>query len=192
LARAAKHLAKGGLPPLVLMTDDDRLADPIPPASALPRGSMIVVRSRDEGKRRELGRALLKLARRMGYAVLIADDPLLAVDLGADGIHLPEARMREAAYWHARFPAILITSSAHSLRAVTHAGSLPLDAVFVSPVFPTQSHAGRPALLPMRASSLSRAARKPVYALGGIDARNALRLAHGGFAGLAAIAALAV
>jgi thiamine-phosphate pyrophosphorylase len=184
------RLGSGALPSLVLMTDDARLADPLAAASALPRGSMVVVRARDAKRRDALARALLKLARICGLAVLIADDPLLAVRLGADGFHLPEARVGEAAYWHARFPDFTITAAAHSAHALLRARLLPVDAFFLSPVFATASHTERAALTPLRASLMAKTAGKPVYALGGIDARNAQRLI--GFAGIAAIGALAV
>jgi len=117
--------------------------------------------------------------------VLVAGDPLLAVRLGADGIHLSEARAREAAHWRARFPTMFITSAAHSLRAAMRGHA---DALFLSPVFATRSHPGREALSPARANLIAQKARVPVYALGGIDARNARRLK--GFAGIAAIGAL--
>jgi thiamine-phosphate pyrophosphorylase len=175
---------------LVLMTDDTRLADPLAAASVLPRGSMVVVRARDAERRDTLARALLKRARVCGLGILIADDPLLAVRLGADGFHLPEARMGEAAYWRARFPDFTITAAAHSAHALMRARLLPIDAFFLSPVFATASHTERAALAPLRASMIAKAAGKPVYALGGIDAQNARRLT--GFAGIAAIGALAV
>lgn len=176
LARAAGQA--GGR--LVLMTDDARLADPLGAARALPKGSMVVVRSR--GDPTPLARALLKLRH---VTVLVAGDPLLAVRLGAHGIHLPEARAHEAGHWRARFPHMLVTSAAHSLRALMLSRG---DAVFLSPVFPTKSHPGRPALSAARANLMARQALKPVYALGGIDAVNVKRLS--GFAGIAAIGAL--
>jgi len=180
------------LPSLVLMTDDDRLPEPLAAARALPRGSMVVARSRDPRRLNELGRALLKIARRSRLAVLIAGDPLLAARLGADGFHLPEARAGEAAYWRARFSSMLITASAHSLRASLCAQLLPVDAIFLSPVFSTRSHPDRLALTPLRANFVARAMTKPVYALGGIDAHTAQHLSPDVFAGIAAIGALAV
>jgi thiamine-phosphate pyrophosphorylase len=182
---------RSSLPPLVLMTDDDRLADPLAAARALPRGSMVVVRARNAHRLSELSRTILKLARRNRLAVLVAGDPLLAAFLGVDGIHLPEARMREAAHWRARFPSLLITTVAHSSRALLCAQSLPVDAVFLAPIFATKSHPDRIALTPLRANLIAQTASKPVYALGGIDARNARRLAPNIFAGIAAIGALA-
>ncbi len=176
LARAATK-AEGRL---VLMTDDARLADPLAAARALPNGSMVVVRTR--GDPEPLTRALLKLRH---VTVIVAGDPLLAMRLGAHGVHLPEARAREASHWRARFPHLTITTAAHSLRALMLARG---DAVFLSPVYPTKSHPGRAALSPLRANMIARQSGRKVYALGGIDAANALRLS--GFAGIAAIAAL--
>jgi thiamine-phosphate pyrophosphorylase len=192
LARAAGQLkarARSTLPPLVLMTDDERLPDPLAAARALPRGSMVVARTRDRSRLEGLSGALLRIARTHGLGIAVAGDPELASRLGADGFHLPEARVGEAAHWHARFPPLLVTTSAHSLRALLRAQSLPIDAVFFSPLFATRSHPDRASLTPVRANRIAHCALLPLYALGGVDARNAPLLS--GFAGLAAIGALA-
>jgi thiamine-phosphate pyrophosphorylase len=191
LARAAAHLAvRAGhnLPPLALFTDDERLSNPLAAAHALPRGSLVVVRARDGARRAALARAMIGLARARGLVVLVAGDGALALACGADGVHLPETRLGEAALWRARRSFLLITASVHSLAALTKANFL--DAVFLSPVFPTASHPGRTALTSVRANMIARLTRLPVYALGGIDPRNAALLS--GFAGIAAIGALAV
>ena len=173
------------------MTDDERLPDPIAAARALPHGSMVIVRARNDARREKLSRDLLKLARRNGLAVLIAGDPLLAARHGANGIHLPEARMHEAAHWRARFPSMLFTAATHSFRAVMHARLLPVDAILLSPIFPTESHPTGIALTAPRANVIARAFEKPVYALGGIDVRNAKLFARDAFSGIAAVGALA-
>jgi len=164
--------------PLVMMTDD-RAADWEAAARRLPPGSIVVVRARDAAMRRHLAWQLDGLAR-----LLIADDPALAAEIGAAGLHLPERRMREAAHWRARFPHWIITSSAHSLRALMGAGML--DAVFLSPVFATSSHTDALPLTPVRAAFIAAQAPVPVYALGGVEARNAALLAPA-FSGIAAI-----
>lgn len=189
LARAAARLAiaaRSPLPPLVLMTDDDRLPAPERVVRALPRGSMVIMRARDDEHRRTLARALLPLVRARGLFLLVAGDVALALALGADGVHLPESRMGEAAGLRARHR-LLITASAHSFSALRKAAHV--DAILLSPVFPTASHPGRPALGPLRASAMAWARSVPVYALGGVTAENAGRL-HG-FSGIAAIGALA-
>ena len=185
------RLARTGLPPLVLMTDDERLSDPMGAAAALPRGSMVVVRARDSKTRALLGEAMLKLARKRGLVVLIAEDTPLAARLGADGIHLAEASATKAMHWRARYPSMIITTSAHTLRAAMRARALPVDAIFLSPVFATRSHPDGKPLTAMRAIFVARTIATPVYALGGVTAQNANLLAHGVFAGIAAIGALA-
>ena len=167
--------------PLVLMTDD-RKADWARAVRALPRGSMVVVRGRDAKTRRVLAEELYGLA-----PLLIAGDPDLATEIGAAGLHLPERRMKEVNHWRSRFPHWIITSSAHSLRALM--GAHHLDAVFLSPVFATASHKGTPPLTPVRAALIAARAPVPVYALGGITARNAALLAPA-FSGIAAISSL--
>jgi thiamine-phosphate pyrophosphorylase len=167
--------------PLVLMTDD-RAADWAGAARRLPRGSVVVVRAREAKRRQALAEELYGLAR-----LLIADDPALAQSLGAAGMHLPERRMREAPHWRARHPGWIITSSAHSLKALM--GAAALDAVFLSPVFATASHRGAKPLTPLRAAFIAARAPVPVYALGGVTAGNAKLLAPA-FSGIAAIGSL--
>lgn len=190
LARAAARLGakrRSALPFLALMTDDERLPDPLAAARALPPGSMVIVRSRQAARRKALAAEMMKLARWRGLVVLIAGDAALALALGADGVHLPEARIGQAADLRARHH-LIVTAAAHSFGTLRHAHRL--DALFLSPVFPTASHPGRAALGPLRAAIIARLAPVPVYALGGVDHRNAGLLI--GFSGIAAIGALAV
>src|ERR1700761_2572916 len=61
LARAARRFAVqsgSALPSLILMTDDERLADPVAAARALPRGSMGVLRTRRSGPRGGVGKEM--------------------------------------------------------------------------------------------------------------------------------------
>lgn len=161
---------------------DDRKADWPHAARALPRGSIVILRARDATRRRALAEELYGIA-----PLVIAGDPGLAEDMGAAGLHLPEARMRQAAHWRLRHPDWIITSSAHSLRALM--GAHHLDAVLLSPVFATGSHKGAKPLTPARAAMIAGHALVPIYALGGVTARNAALLAPS-FSGIAAITAL--
>jgi thiamine-phosphate pyrophosphorylase len=181
LSRRSGH----ALPALVLMTDA-RLKNPLGAARALPRGSIVVVRAREAVRLRMLAEAMIAIARTRGLIVLVAGEAVQ----GADGIHLPQARLGEAPAWRARRPSLLITASVHSHAALGKAQRFGVDAAFLAPVFATKSHPGRAALGAVRANLIARAARIPLYALGGIDARNAARL--GGFCGIAAVGALDV
>jgi len=166
---------------LALVTDDDRLPNPLRAARALPKGSLVIVRSRDTARRRALGEALREETQ--GLILLAADDPVLADRL--HGLHLPEIHAGQAAHWRARRPHWLITVAAHSPRGL-HAPYA--DAALLSPVFATKSHPKAKPLMPARARMMVQHASLPVLALGGVTARNATLLR--GFSGIAAITAL--
>jgi len=168
------------------MTDDLRLPDPLPAVRALPPGSLLIVRARDAARRAQLAAQLRPMAWARGLILLIADDPALARAIGANGLHLPEVRARQAAHWRARNPDWLTTASAHSLRTVLAATGA--DAVLLSPVFATQSHGKARPLSPARARMIARSVSMPLFALGGVTAQNAALLS--GFSGIAAIGAL--
>lgn len=192
LASAAAALnARSGstLPALVLMTDDERLADPVAAARALPPGSMVVLRARQSSRRAELAWELRAITRAAGNKLLIADDAELAAHAEADGTHLPEAHAQEALRRRALHPDWIVTAAAHSL-AATHVSAV--DAVFVGPVFETRSHPGAAALGAAQLHLIARQSPVPVYALGGITAENAQQLTDAKLIGLAAIGALAV
>lgn len=193
LARQAVLLNDGrstGLPPLVLMTDDERLPDPLAAARLLPRGSMVIVRARQSSHRAKLACALRPITRARRVRLLVANDAKLAERVRADGVHLAEGKGCNAASLRMRHPNWLITISAHSLRGCSVAARLGVHAVFLSPVYPTGSHPDGHALGVARARSIARQTKLPVYALGGLNARTVRRLAESRFAGMAAIGAL--
>jgi thiamine-phosphate pyrophosphorylase len=173
---------------LALMTDDARLADPLAAARALPRGSLVILRARDAARRAVLAVQLRPLARARGLILLVAEDSVLARAAGANGLHLPEGHAGEAAYWRAKNPHWLISASAHSLHSALQARHA--DMIFLSPVFLTESHLRAKPLSAARARLIARGLKTPVFALGGVTARNASLLL--GFSGIAAIGALIV
>jgi thiamine-phosphate pyrophosphorylase len=193
LARAAFALnaKRARVPALVLMTDERRLQDPVPAAHALPKGAAIVLRHTGAKSLAALAHRLKPIARKRGILLLIAGDGALAARIGADGLHLPETRAREARFWKTRHPAWRITVAAHSLKALGVAVRVGADAAILAPVFATRSHAGRAPLGAARARLMARAVPLPVIALGGIDARNVSVLGPACFCGIAAIGALA-
>jgi thiamine-phosphate pyrophosphorylase len=194
LARVAVALNKASqskLPPLVLMTDDERLPDPLTAAKALPRGSMVVVRARQSSHRAKLARSLQQISRARSLVLLIANDPELADRLGVQGLHLSESNGRQACEWRARRPHWVITAAAHSFAGGARARRHGADVIFLSSVFATASHQGRQQLGAARARMMARQLPLPVYVLGGMDWQSATLLKGAPFAGIAAIGALA-
>lgn len=198
LARAARRLNEGrpsrglgeNLPPLLLMTDDVRVDDPLGAARALPKGSAVILRHRDTGERARLGHALSHLARMRDLDLLIAGDEELARALNADGIHLSEAETARAFHIRATRPDWLITVSAHTERAILRAFRADADAVLVAPLFSTKSHPEKPEFGTARFRQIAARAPLPVYALGGVTAANVGRIDGAELAGIAAIEGL--
>jgi thiamine-phosphate pyrophosphorylase len=187
VSRALNARNAGGrnLPPLILMTDDQRDADYSEAVRALPAGSAIIVRHRDATKREQLAVTLCDLARSAGTRCLIAGDLTLAERLDADGIHARETDLHLMADWRARHPRWLITGAIHSTAAAAKAGGA--DALLLAPVFPTRSHEAVQALGVANFESIASRLNVPVYALGGIVADNAEQLAATHAAGIALI-----
>jgi len=193
LARAARALNAGRfphLPPLILMTDETRLTDALASAEMLPKGAAVIVRHTDGAALARLAAEMKSIAHGRGLKLLVANDAALAARLGADGVHLSEARARDAFALKARRPDWLVTAAAHSARALLVAAIARADAALLAPAFPTRSHSERTGLGPLRIAALANASPLPVYALGGVDAHSVLRLSGARLAGVAAIGAL--
>ena len=158
------------LPRLWLMTDE-RLGDRLLEAVArLPEGAGIVFRhyGLDEAERR----ALFDRVRTAHRGLLLLAGPAdLAAIWGADGSH---GRHQGA-----------LTASAHDLAELRMAEAVGAALVFLSPVFPTNSHAGAPTLGPAGFAALAAETGLPVVALGGMNARRAAALSGAyGWAGI--------
>ncbi|MCY4405882.1 MAG: thiamine phosphate synthase [Rhodospirillaceae bacterium] len=177
------------MPALILMTDEARLADPLPVARTLPAGSAIIFRHYGVPERAVLARGLAAIARRRGLVLLVGEDPVLARRVGAAGVHLPERAIRRAGAvrWQRDW---LITAAVHSHAALVSAAACGADAALLSPVFATASHPEAGALGLQRFAAFAQASPLPVYALGGIDRAHANLLRGSGAVGIAGIGGL--
>lgn len=170
------------------MTDRARLPEPLQAVRALPPGAAVIFRDYDAPDRWQRAAALAAFCRQRGLKFLVAGDLALARRVRADGIHWPEGLLpARATAPRARG---LVTAAAHDARAIRRAGLARVDAILLSPVFPTASPDRMRALGPVRFASLVRQSTVPVYALGGVNDQTARRLAGTGAIGIAAIDAL--
>lgn len=189
LNRRHRRLHGGDLPHLLMLTDEQRVPDPLADLDALPPRGAVILRhyGLPSTERKALAVALRAATRERRQLLLVAEDASLAAAVGADGLHLPErALMRFGA---AAKGAPLMTAAAHSPVAIRRAAQMGADAVLLSPIFETVSHPGRPGIGVIRAALWLRHAPLPVYALGGIAPDTAPLLLPFPFAGLAAVGA---
>jgi thiamine-phosphate pyrophosphorylase len=168
------------LPKLWLMTDE-RLGDGLLPAiRALPKGSGIIFRhyGLEPTARRALFEAVRTIARRNRHLLLLSGNHH---GWGEAGRHGRRAARKSGIH----------TAPAHSIRERVAAERAGADLLFVSPVFATLSHPGASGLGRIRFGLMIRSAKRPVIALGGMDAKRARSLKTLGIYGWAAISSLA-
>ncbi|WP_404423511.1 thiamine phosphate synthase [Thalassospira australica] len=203
LAKQARqlNLRNGGpncqIPPIVLMTDDKRLPDPVPAIIGLPPKSMVIFRHYGLARadRAKLAYRVRRICRQYGHLFLIANDLALAQHLDADGIHLPEYRIHKTPQIYRQVrDGMLITSACHKLQTLRRLALLPSgdspDAALISPVFQTRSHPGQPGMdftaFLQQAAFCQSLGIVPI-ALGGIKPDNVTMLRGSGVASLAGI-----
>ncbi|WP_439470456.1 thiamine phosphate synthase [Brevundimonas sp.] len=185
-ARGRAHL---NMPPLLFFTDPERTPEPWTVAERLPVGSGVVYRHFGAPDARDTALRLRDATAKRDGLLLIGLDEDLAHEVGADGLHLPERAISEAAGIAERQPNWRITAAFH---ARTPAPTLTgLDALIVSPVFPAggASASSLPLGLP-RLTALTRELDLPIYALGGVDAKNAPELEGSGAYGIAGVGSI--
>lgn len=176
------------LPRLFAFTDPTRTPDPLVLAARLPAGTGLILRHFGRDDLKSLAAPLARMARRQGFALFTAADPALALKVEADGVHWPERRLVELRRWRRKAPHLLMTASAHSPAALRRAAKLA-DAVFLSPVFPSNSASAGAPLGIIRASSMARQVSAPVLALGGVALDDLAALQARGFYGAGAVEA---
>ena len=150
------------LPLLWLLSDarnDARLEAAL---ARLPHGSGFVFRHYHlpASERRSRFDTLARLARQHGHVVVLAGYD----DWGADGVYGERRGIG------------LHLAAAHDGTELQAAMARAADAVFLSPVFPTQSHPGGPTLGVHGFHVLAQQASVPVIALGGMTAARANEL----------------
>lgn len=139
-----------------------------------------------DGAYRSLATAALKIAADLGVSLLLNHDPLLALELGAQGVHLDsarlcslEARPEGSNFW--------IAASCHDHSELRKAEALGLDFAVLSPVCRTPSH---PQAIPLgweRFRELVATVNIPVYALGGMNLDCLPKARQNGARGIAGI-----
>ncbi len=134
------------------------------------RNGLRLVQMREKNLPRAALRALslrvLELAHAHGALVLINGDIELALEIGADGVHLNSAQL---AALSTRPDLEWCGASCHSIDELQRAMAMSLDFAVLSPVLPTQSHPGAAHLGWQAFAGMVAGSSIPVYALGGLS-----------------------
>jgi thiamine-phosphate pyrophosphorylase len=79
------------------------------------------------------------LTRQYGVALIINDDPWLAAEVDADGVHIGQEDISVQTARQIVGPTKIVGLSTHTLEQATQAASLPVDYIGVGPIFPTKT-----------------------------------------------------
>jgi len=187
IAKAAPHSAPG-LPPLIVLTDPERLPDPIALASHLPAPCALIYRHFGDPNARRISAKASAICKDRGLTFLVSCDS--GVPPGPDtGVHFPQTMHSAIADWRGAMPDRVFTAAAHSEAAAHAAFAAGVDAVLLSPVFDTRCKGANAALGLDTFARIAKTAPGPVYALGGTHTKNAQYL-QSYAAGLAVVSAV--
>jgi len=181
------RLTPSRLSPLIFMTDPERVSDVIKAARGMPRGAAIIYRHFGSAHKFVDAESLRQTTFEHGQQFLIGDDPVLSIEVGADGVHFRrDAALKAPKLWRKRCPDWIISMA--GIKSGHYEGDLSmLDGLLVSSIFPSQSpSAGEPIGVESFTQKV-RALSAPVFALGGVNKDTAPKLLGSGAAGIAGI-----
>jgi thiamine-phosphate pyrophosphorylase len=164
---------------------------PAPATASNKRGRLCVqLRAKHLTVREQhaLATQAVTLCRARGVPLLINDRVDIALSVGADGVHLPEAGLPIAVARKLLGNRAWIGVSCHDAQGLARAAAEGADFATLSPVFASPGK-GTPLGMPAFCALVS-AAQLPVYALGGLTPECAQQLRTSGCRGLAAISAI--
>jgi thiamine-phosphate diphosphorylase len=140
--------------------------------AALAGGAgMVELREREQPRAavERSGRTFRRLADTYSALFIVNDDPNLARELHADGVHVGQDDMDPAKARDILGPDAIIGLSTHSREQIESAATQPVDYISVGPIWETPTKEGRPATGLELIREATDAASLPWFAIGGID-----------------------
>ena len=134
--------------------------------------------------------AIQRLCRKHGIPFIINDDVDLALEIGADGVHVGQDDMCVAEARAKLGPDKILGVSAHNVEEALRAQADGADYLGSGAVFGTTSKGNVTELSMETLKAICHAVSIPVVAIGGISHDNVKKLAGTGISGVAAISAI--
>ena len=173
------------------LKDGERLADAV--TAAIDGGTTFVqLREKNLGhdeflaEAREIG----ALCRARGVPFVVNDDVSIAIESGADGVHVGQSDMAAGDVRRMIGPDRILGVSAQTVEEAIEAEARGADYLGVGAVFPTGSKDDADAVSRETLAAICAAVKIPVVAIGGITEGNLPTLAGTGICGVAVISAI--
>jgi thiamine-phosphate pyrophosphorylase len=143
---------------------------------------MIELRDREHPRNvvERSGQTFRRLANTYGALFIVNDDPYLALELGADGVHVGQDDMDPAEARRIMGAGAIIGLSTHSREQIEAASKAPVDYISVGPIWETPTKEGRPATGLGLIREAAEIAEKPWFAIGGINPDNVEQVVSAG------------
>jgi thiamine-phosphate pyrophosphorylase len=136
-----------------------------------------------------VSREAAAVCRRLGALLIVNDRPAVALQAGADGVHVGQADMPLAQVRELVGAEMLVGLSTHAPAEIDAAAGA--DYIGVGPVYATPTKPGRPAVGLQLVHYVATRAAMPFYAIGGIDAANCAAVISAGAQRIAVVRAIA-
>ena len=182
---------------LYAITDPTLIPDRrlLPAAEAALRGGARLLQYRDKtassAQRRQRASQLQALCRKHSALFLVNDDPTLAADIDADGVHIGQSDGGIARARQLLGPDKIIGVTCHSnLILAEQAADAGADYVAFGRFFPSRTKPQAPPADPLILDQARQRLTIPLVAIGGVDADNGCQLLAQGADALAVIHAL--
>ena len=118
------------------------------------------------------GQTFRRIADTYSALFIVNDDPHLARELHADGVHVGQDDMDPAEARAILGPDAIVGLSTHSTEQIEAAANAPVDYISVGPIWETPTKEGRPPTGLELIRAASQIAPVPWFAIGGIDPSN--------------------
>ena len=153
---------------------------------------MIELRDREHPRNavERSGHTFRRLANTYSALFIVNDDPHLALELRADGVHVGQEDMDPAEARRILGPDAIIGLSTHSREQIEAAADAPVDYISVGPIWETPTKQGRPATGLELVHTAAEVTRLPWFAIGGIDLGNAGQVVEAGAERLCVVRAI--
>ncbi len=116
----------------------------------------------------ERGRLAARVCAELDVPFILNDRPDLALEIGADGVHVGQDDVSPALAHRILGPDAIVGLSTHANKELESSRDEPVDYVSAGPVTPTPTKPGRPGTGPGYITFAVANARRPVFVTGGV------------------------
>jgi thiamine-phosphate pyrophosphorylase len=168
--------------------------EPAPLLQAALTGGVDIVQLRekelDKDEIERSARTFRRLCDTYSALFIVNDDPWLARECGADGVHVGQDDASAEEAREVLGPEGIVGLSTHSPEQLAASASAPVDYVSAGPIWETPTKEGRPGVGLGYVEHAAANAPHPFFAIGGIDASNAAEVVAAGARRLGVVRAI--